>query len=232
MEKNCEKCKNKFNIKVSLVLNIIIFLFTLIASIMMFTGFKFMHADEIILESSKLGMLKFFTVQSNIFMGIIALLFAIEEIKILNKKENNISNKLFVLKLMSTTSVGLTCFIVFSYLGPTSKGGTISMLLNSNLFFHLLIPVISIINFIFFEKTNNISFKQTFCGIIPTLIYGFFYLINIFIHMENGKVSVLYDWYWFVQQGVWTAIYVVPMILGITYIISFILWKLNKYKLN
>lgn len=223
---------NKINIKVSLILNIITTLFTIVASTIMFTGFNFMHTNETVLESSKLGMLKFFTVQSNVFMGIIALLFAFEEIKLLNEKEKNISKKLYILKLMSTTAVGLTCFIVFSYLGPISKGGIISMLMNSNLFFHLLIPVISIINFIFFEKTNIIIVKETFYGIIPILLYAFYYLTNILIHMENGKVSVLYDWYWFVQQGVWTAIYVVPMILGITYIISFILWKLNKYKLN
>ena len=230
--KNEYVTKTYNNIKVSLILNIITALFTFVASIIMFTGFNFMHTNETVLESSKLGMLKFFTVQSNIFMGIIALLFAFEEIKLLNEKEKNISKKLYILKLMSTTAVGLTCFIVFSYLGPSSKGWIISMLMNSNLFFHLLIPVISIINFIFFEKTNIIIVKETFYGIIPTLLYAFYYLTNILIHMENGRVSVIYDWYWFVQQGVWTAIIVVPIILCITYIISFILWKLNKYKFD
>ena len=43
--------KNKY--KVSVILNIIITLMVIIASIMMFTGFRFM-AGEIILESNKL----------------------------------------------------------------------------------------------------------------------------------------------------------------------------------
>ena len=84
--KNEYVTKTYNNIKVSLILNIITALFTFVASIIMFTGFNFMHTNETVLESSKLGMLKFFTVQSNIFMGIIALLFAFEEIKLLNEK--------------------------------------------------------------------------------------------------------------------------------------------------
>ena len=48
--------------------------------------------------------------------------------------------------------------------------------------------------------------------------------------MENGKVSPVYDWYWFVQNGVWTAIIVVPLMFLITYLITLILWKINKKK--
>ena len=68
--------------KISLILNIIIVIMVIGASIMMFTGFRFMPG-EIILESNKLGMFKFFTVDSNLFMGIISLLFAIFEIRLL-----------------------------------------------------------------------------------------------------------------------------------------------------
>ena len=73
-------------IKISMVLNTIIVLFTLIASVMMFTGFKFMNGAEPILETTKLGMFKFFTVDSNLLMGISALLYLIQERKLLNNK--------------------------------------------------------------------------------------------------------------------------------------------------
>ena len=46
--------------------------------------------------------------------------------------------------------------------------------------------------------------------------------------MKNGRVSPIYDWYWFVQGGLWQIIIVMPMMLAITYIISFVLWRLNK----
>jgi hypothetical protein len=135
---------------------------------------------------------------------------------------------MYKLKLMATTAVSLTFIIVFTYLGPISKDGIISLLQNSNIFFHLVIPVLSIITFTLFERTNKLKFKDSLYGIIPTIIYAVLYLTNILIHMENGKVSPVYDWYWFVQNGVKTAIIVAPMIIIISYIISLILWKLNR----
>lgn len=70
-------------LKISLVLNIIIVLFTVIAIIMMFTGFGFTNGEEPVLETTKLGMFKFFTVDSNLLMGIVSLIFVIYEINIL-----------------------------------------------------------------------------------------------------------------------------------------------------
>ena len=221
---------NRTKVKISLVLNILIVIFTIFATTAMFTGFKFMHGHDVVLQSTKLGMLRFFTVQSNILMGIIALFFAGLEIKILKGKIEEISTKAYVLKLMATTAVGLTFLVVFAYLGPITEYGIIAMIMNSNLFFHLITPLLSMICFAAFERTNKVKFKYTFLGIIPTFLYAIYYMINIFVHMENGKVSPVYDWYWFVQNGVWTAIIVVPLMLLITYLITLILWKINKKK--
>ena len=106
------------------------------------------------------------------------------------------------------------------------------MLMNSNLFLHLIIPVTSIFDFIFLERTEKIKFKHVILGTIPMLIYAVFYMINVLIHMENGRVSPKYDWYWFVQNGVWTAVIVVPLMIVITYVISLILWRCNKKKIK
>ena len=219
---------NLKKIKISLILNIIILIFTILATIMMFTGFKFISLAEPVLETTKFGLFKFFTVDSNLFMGFMSLIFIILEIKILKGKLNNIARKYYLLKLMSTTAVSLTFLVVFLYLGPISSGGIISMIINSNLFFHLLIPVLSIISFIFFENNNEIKYKDVFYGMFPTFIYGVFYLINILIHIENGKVSPLYDFYYFVQNGLWTSFIVFPLILIINYLIALLLCYFNK----
>jgi hypothetical protein len=216
-------------LKVSIVINLLIFVLTVIASIIMFTGFKFM-GDEVVLEQTKMGMLKFFTVDSNMFMGIMALIFAIKEIKILKGKNEEISKGLYILKLMATVGVALTFLTVIFYLGPISEGGIPSMLKNSNLFFHLIIPVVSIITFIVFERTDKLSFKHSFLGIVPMFIYSIFYLVNVLIHMENGKVSPIYDWYWFVQGGVWQIVFVMPLMIVGTYLISLALWRINRNK--
>ena len=215
-------------LKIAFVLNTIIALLTLIATIIMFTGFSFMKNYDLGLEATKISMLKFFTVQSNILMGLVALLFSYKEYKIITGKEKIIRRRYYVAKLMSTTAVALTFFVVFLYLAPLTKYGYIAMIANSNLFFHLIIPVLSIITFVFFEKNNKLNFKDSIFGVLPSVIYSVFYITNILIHMENGKVSPIYDWYWFIQNGVWTAFIVVPIIFIATYIISFLLWKFNR----
>ncbi|MBR3134159.1 MAG: hypothetical protein IKG56_01695 [Clostridia bacterium] len=215
-------------LRISLVFNLLILFLTIVASIIMFTGFKFMNGPETTLESTKLGMLRFFTVESNMFMGISSLIFSITELQLLNKKINEIPIQAYIIKLMSTASVALTFLVVFTYLGPITEYGLPAMLMNSNLFFHLIIPVLSIFTFIVFERTDKLNLKHTIYGILPTILYALYYLINVLIHMENGRVSPKYDWYWFVQNGVWTAVIVAPMILLITYFISLILWRCNK----
>ena len=214
-------------IKISLAINVMIVVFTITACIIMFTGFKFMEGD-IILETTKIGMFKFFTVDSNIFMGIVAFIFSIIEIQILKGKKIEISLKTYIFKLMATVSVGVTFFTVFVYLGNIVEGGILRLLKNSNLFLHLLIPVLSMINFCFFEKTDKIKFKYTIFGTIPVILYSVFYITNILIHLENGKVSTIYDWYWFAQGGMWQLLVVPPFMILCTYLISAGLWRINK----
>ena len=220
---------DKKSIKISLIINIIITVFTVFAITIMFTGFKFMQG-EYVLESTKIGMFKFFTVDSNIFMGVVSLIFAIKEIELLKGKIKEIPISLYIIKLTVTVGVALTFLTVFCYLGPIAETGLVSLLKNSNLFFHLLTPILAIISFIFFERTDKLKFKYSILGILTSLAYAVFYLINILIHIENGKVSPVYDWYWFVQGGLWQALIVMPIMLIITYIISLLFWKFNKRK--
>ena len=220
--------KNNKRVKMSLYINIMITILTIIATIIMITGFKFMSGVEPVLESTKIGVFKFFTVDSNLFAGIISFIFILNEISIIKGEKKEISDKLYILKLMATTAVSLTFIVVFVYLGNIAENGLISLLLNSNLFFHLIIPLLNLIDFIFFIKKDNITHKYAFYGLIPTLLYAVFYTTNVIINIENGRVSPKYDWYWFVQNGLWTMVIVAPTILLITYIISLILLLLNK----
>jgi len=214
-------------IKISFVFNLLIFGLTVMASTMMFYRYHFM-GEEVILEASGFNIFKYFTVDSNILNGIISLLFAIEEYKLMKGKIKTISNKYYVAKLVGTVGVTLTFLTVFFYLGRISESGVGAFLQNSNLFLHLIIPVLSIITFVLLEYGKDIKFKHVFLGIVPMVIYGIYYVINILVHMENGKVSPLYDLYWFVQSGIKNIIIVFPIMFIATFIISIALWGLNK----
>lgn len=215
---------------ISLILNIIIVLLVSFGVYMMFSGIVFTDND-LVLEARSIEMFKFFTVDSNILMGIVSLVFVIYEVLLLKGKINKIPKSIYIFKLMGTCGVTLTFLVVFLYLAWIAEGGVLVMIQNSNLFFHLIVPVLSIISFYFFERSDTLKFKDTFYGLIPMIIYALFYVINILIHMSNGKVSYKYDWYFFVQNGVWTIIIVLPIIIGLAYLSSFILWKGNsKYE--
>ena len=103
-------------IKISILLNLLIVIFTIFASIVMFTGFAFM-SSSFVLESSSISMFRFFTVDSNILMGIASLIFIFYEICLLKGKIKEIPKALYIFKLMATSGVALTFFVVFFYLG-------------------------------------------------------------------------------------------------------------------
>ena len=206
-------------IKVSLILNIIIVLLVIFATIFMFTGFKFMPGGSL-LEVSKVEMFKFFTVDSNILMGIVSLIFIIYEKKLLKNKIKEIPKKVYILKLIATSGISLTFITTSFFLAPTY--GFYAMFNNNNLLFHLVVPVISIITYIFFEKHDN-KYKYAILGIIPMFLYSIFYTTNILIHLNNGGLTFKYDFYGFLQGNLNNIYLVIPVIYLISYIISVLL---------
>ena len=206
-------------IKVSLILNIIIVLLVIFATIFMFTGFKFMPGGSL-LEVSKVEMFKFYTVDSNILMGIVSLIFIIYEKKLLKNKIKEIPKKVYILKLIATSGISLTFITTSFFLAPSY--GFYAMFNNSNLFFHLVVPVLSIITYIFFEKHDN-KYKYAILGIIPMFLYSIFYTTNILIHLNNGGLTFKYDFYGFLQGNLNNIYLVIPVIYLISYVISVLL---------
>ena len=229
MNKKIDNTK-KYNKKmvISFIINILISIMMINAIIMSIMGFKFMYGYEPSQEIIGVPIFSYYTIQSNIFIGIISSIFAYQEYQVLRGKKRKIPLVYYILKMVATVSVSLTFFVVFAYLGFITKGGHIPLLRNSNLFFHLIIPIVSILNYVIFEKTDLIKFKHIFYGLLPTILYEIYYTINLLLNMKNGRVSKIYDWYSFTQNGILMPIIVAPMMLSITYLISLIIWKLNK----
>lgn len=214
-------------VRLSLVSNLLIFIFTVFATVVMFTGFKFMEGD-LPLSINGLEAFKYFTVESNIMMGIIALVFFLFEIRIVRKRDKRIPTWIYDLKLIFTVGVTLTMLTTVFFLAPTTPFGYFSMFKNANLFYHFLTPVLSIITFLFFEGTNKIRFRYTFVGVVPMILYAIFYVWNVISHAENGTINIMYDWYGFFAGGTSNIICVVPIMIGSTYLISYLLWYFNR----
>ena len=217
-------------LKISLILNIINVVFVAFATIAMVTGFYFM-GDDVSLQLEGFSAFQFFTFDSNLFLGIVSIAFIVYEILILKKKKDAIPHILYLLKYVSTIAVSLTMLTVIIFLSPQADNYFI-LFKNSNLFFHLICPLIALIDFGFFEKENDIKLKDTIYGIIPTFLYGTYYSINVLTHLTDGHVPTMYDWYGFAQGGTMGMILSVIIMLSATYLISVAVYLLNKKVLN
>ena len=217
---------NKKVVKASLILNIIILLMVVFACVIMFTGIKFMHGHEIALEVTKLEMFKFFTVDSNLLMGIAALVFAYYDYLVITNKKKEIPTKVYAFKHVATASVLLTFVVTLFYLAPFSEYEFLAFFRNSNLFFHLIVPIISAFTFILYEKKNQDKEVVMF-GLIPMVLYSIFYVIVYFITPESAS-SIDRDWYRFLSGGLAKGIMSIFTVYIITYLISYALWIFNK----
>ena len=90
--------------KLSIIFNILIFVFTLFATISMIIGFKFMGQFEVLSERN-FKSFRFFTVDSNVFAGLISLAYVIYKCTASGKKRETLPRAFYILKLAATTGV-------------------------------------------------------------------------------------------------------------------------------
>jgi len=215
--------------KISIIINITIFVLSIFTLITALIGLGFRGMVNQPLEFGYL--MKYFTVLSNLFMGFVALAFAINEILYI-KKNIEIKKYMYILKLMATVSVAITFLTVVFFLAPKEKN-YFSLFYDGNFFYHFFIPVISIITFILLDNTNKLSIKSTIFGILPFVVYTIFYIIVSLANMDGASFKDGYDWYGFLGLGPWFILAAILM-LGGAYAISFLLYFSNKklYKEN
>ena len=213
--------------KTALVLNCLIVVFTIFATISVILGFKFMQ-DISILSEKNFKSFRYFTTLSNIFAAIISLIYLIFKFSPAGKNSEKLPAWLYILKIAAATGVAFTMFITVFYLAPTSSKGYFALFMNSNLFMHLITPLLCIISFICFEPSEKTQFKLSFAGVIPMALYAAFYTPNVLLHLDNGKPDPAYDWYHFLAFGLNTIWIVVPLLVFIAWLLSLGLWALNK----
>ena len=206
--------------KIVVVLNIlmVICLVTGLAIMVLRSG-----SEGELLTSSGWANLKYYTVLSNIFCGVIAAVFLL--------LRGKTPGWLMTLKLAAAASVAVTFLVVACFLGVLY--GHRYMYLGSNLFFHLILPLLGMIEFCLLEET--ISFRKTFLASIPTLLYGSVYLGNILIN-GTGEWPNTNDWYGFYLWGLGVALVIFAGIAltswGVACLLRFINLRVNQKHQN
>ena len=184
---------NKYMVKnkqktVELVLNLIIVAFTIVGIILMLTS----EAKEGALQASGIQNFKFYTVLTNVFCGLIALIYLI--FKALKKD----TDKIRVLKLAAVCGVAITFAVVAFMFGPLY--GFPQFYQRGNLYFHLLLPLSAMTEFILVRR-EKMPFRYTVFAAVPTLLYGMGYLLNILINGVGGPWPDTNDFYAFLSWG-------------------------------
>lgn len=172
------------------------------------------------LISSGLENLKYYTVLSNLFCGIVALAELVAHISRKSKFDFT------MLKFMAATVTGLTAVIIAAFLQPTYPD--LNMYQGSNLWFHLIVPVIAVAECVFTsDVASMLSFGRTMLTMIPSAVYGLFYALNI-LFRGIGTWPDTNDWYGFLNWGWTIGIVIFLVIIIVTWLVSLALWLLNK----
>ena len=206
----------KKKIVISLILNIIIFVFT----VGIVVSYFFWSSGATDVTGPERFM--YFTTDSNILSAIAALIMAFFEIQILKGKVKTLPHFAVIFKYVATVSVMVTFFTVMLFLGPIY---TYKFVLSDTAFYmHLVEPLSAFISLCVFETASPISMKEMLLGLLPTVIYGIVYVVEvILISAENGG---WYDFYSFNIGGYW-YVTVFVMILA-----TFLICLLTRYVHN
>ena len=194
------------------VFNCLIVLFTLVGVIVMLAG----NADKGgLLTTDGWENLRYFTVLSNLLCGIVAVVWLLVPDKS--------SVAMMTLKLVSATGVTLTFLMIAAFFGPLY--GWSNLYHGSNLEFHLITPLIAMIEICMLE--GEIPFRAAVYSGIPALVYGAVYLGNILV-FGVGEWPDTNDWYGFMNWGLGVAIIIFGGVVLTSFGIACLLRKINR----
>ena len=202
----------------------------------------------IIRTSYSLLTYTYFTTLSNIFIDVVLLIFLISDIYYLvNKKELEVKNGLYITKFLATISITLTFFVFMTILAPTIEGGFINAYIMygcGSLCLHFITPLLAIIDFLFLTKGYKSKKSHALYAIIPPLLYVLFVVIASSLGLRWGTMGAPYNFLNFKAPTGWfgfdlsimgfesLGIGVFYMIVLLTIIFVFIgllfLWIRNK----
>ena len=97
---------------------------------------------------------------------------------------------------------------------------------NANLFFHALVPIAAMINYMFLEKECSFKFLNTLFSIIPSLLYGIVYFIVVVSLNAYGDINI--DFYMFGANGPVIGAFNFIAVMSIAYGFGVAIYFINR----
>ena len=175
---------------ISFIMNILVVILTLVL------GIRFFRENGTWNLARGKKAFRYFTTQSNVLCAISALFMCLFPN----------SDWAYYLKVMGTAAVTVTMLTVLTFLGRIY--GYKPLLSGSDLFMHLITPLLAIVSLCVFER-RGIGFLMSFIGAIPVALYAPLYLYNVVYAPEEKRWD---DFYGFNRDGKWPIAYTLMLV--------------------
>ncbi len=166
-----------------------------------------------LLASLGVKSLRYFTVLSNLLEAAVSIVLVVA---LLRGKD---SERVSLLKLIGASAVSLTFLVVMIFLGPLF--GYPMMFRGANLWFHLIVPLAAIAEYVFFNEIEVAKPKIRWV-MTSTLVYGTVYLTNILLNGAAGN-----DFYGFTTWGLPAGFVIFAITLLLTFLSGRLMVKEN-----
>jgi len=158
-----------------------------------------------------LRTLRMFTTLSNLLVSVAAMLSIPYQIEGFRKNNYHLPRWIVTLLYTGVTGVAIT-FVTAITAITIAQGFYAAMIKDTNLFLHLINPVISILMFTLINDDHNVKFKTTFVALIPMFIYTVIYIVLVFVLGEdNGGWN---DHYQFNKFVAWPIAMIIMYAIG------------------
>ena len=162
----------------------------------------------------------FFTVQSNIFIIGMALIFLINEVVQLFTKKSFINQTLLFIKYVATVAITVTFLVFFTMLAPLM--GVDYLLSFNNFSLHAIVPILAIVDFILFDTDIRITYTNSLLATIAPITYVLFVYFGAFFKLQYGE-NLYYPYFFldfetngfFFEKGFGVIPWIVILLMGI-----------------
>ena len=184
----------RFFLILSFLSNMLIFVMAFYA-----VGMSFRHQGRAEFGGSGFITFRFFTTDSNILAGILSLIAGFTGLRALVRGEDRLPAFAVTLKYIGAVAVSLTFTVVLVFLGPVFGYG--SMYLGSSFYMHGVIPILTVVSFIAFDRGKRLPKRTILFAMIPVVLYGIVYFTEVvLIGQARGGWK---DFYGFTRGGCW-----------------------------
>ena len=177
----------------------------------------------------------FFTVQSNIFIIAISLIFLVNEIVVLVTNKGFINQTLRHIKYVATVAITVTFLVFFTMLAPLM--GVDYLLSFNNFSLHAIVPMLAIIDFIIFDTDINLTYPNSLLATIAPISYVLFVYIGACFKLQYGEN--LYYPYFFLdfetngflfEKGMGVIPWIIILLIGICGLVCLYCFIIKKKK--